>query len=77
MDHTERRAPLTVANGRTCAVPRVQSRYRDACELDRPASGSPITLVGGSALVRMGASAMALVLGIDCRFVAAPTETRV
>ncbi len=35
-----------------------------------------ITLVGGSALVRMGASAIALVLGIHCRFIAAPTEPR-
>lgn len=29
-----------------------------------------ITLVGGSPLVRMGASALALVLRIDCRFAA-------
>ncbi len=33
-----------------------------------------ITLIGGSALVRMGASAMALVLGIECRFAAAPSS---
>ena len=35
-----------------------------------------ITLIGGSALVRMGASALCLMLGIDCRFVAAPQENR-
>jgi hypothetical protein len=32
-----------------------------------------ITLVGGSALVRMGASAIALVLGIRCHFAAIPS----
>jgi hypothetical protein len=33
-----------------------------------------ITLIGGSALVRMGASAIGLVLGIKCQFADTPPE---